>query len=92
MARECEICGRTLRTGRKYCYEHRSQGYAKRPASSSEDNIFALLIGIVIIIMLLGAAMYFVVEWLKTHMWVFYSITGIIVLVLGFWVYINFIE
>ena len=23
MARYCEVCGRTLKTGRKYCYEHR---------------------------------------------------------------------
>jgi len=24
---ECEVCGRTLKTGRKYCYEHRNSGY-----------------------------------------------------------------
>jgi hypothetical protein len=27
MPRECEICGRTLRTGRKYCYQCKSEGY-----------------------------------------------------------------
>lgn len=32
MSKECEICGRTIKTGRKYCWEHRntSQGDAAR--------------------------------------------------------------
>ncbi len=37
--RECEICGRGLRTGRKYCYEHRSQGRVRGKSEKSyEDN------------------------------------------------------
>jgi hypothetical protein len=28
MAKECEICGRSIRTGRKYCWEHRHNSQA----------------------------------------------------------------
>ncbi len=54
--RTCEICGRELRTGRKYCYQHRnSKGEIKQPKfiwMSYENGliIFFLIIAILIIL------------------------------------------
>lgn len=36
MTRECVVCGRKLRTGRKYCYEHRS--WSKRTSSNEKTK------------------------------------------------------
>lgn len=54
MTRECEICGRTLKTGRKYCYEHRGyRGYSEQTPTEIKKrqdvsaNLFIWIVGII---------------------------------------------
>ena len=49
MSRKCEICGRTLRTGRKYCYEHRSLGKGRQNNRSDSNPLLAWMILSVIV-------------------------------------------
>jgi len=49
--RECVICGRTLRTGRKYCYEHKGRGYSRdyhKPSKPFSNPTKVILMGIVL--------------------------------------------
>lgn len=52
MTRECELCGRTLRTGRKYCYDCKTGGGIKRNKNRQrvQTNSMAIFVSIAIIV------------------------------------------
>ena len=52
MIRKCIICGRQLKTGRKYCYQHRSMALKKKSKRkiSNKEVFFLMVIGVVIFI------------------------------------------
>lgn len=57
---ECIECGRTLRTGRKYCYLHRSLGRTSSNKHNSLDRAFM----IVFLLAMVGTAFAYVMYWL----------------------------
>lgn len=49
MSRTCIICGRPLKTGRKYCYEHRNSNLGSRfPLRRGEKRVIILIVFFVI--------------------------------------------
>lgn len=95
MVRKCEICERTLRTGRKYCWEHRSSGYAgesKWIGKGYGSGGFGILIMIFLLFGLMVNVILRVGQWFKAHIWVFYSLVGIAVLLWILFVYMRFFK
>lgn len=58
MARHCEICGRKLITGRKYCHIHRGYGNLRR--NNSDIAILFLIVAAIFIL-------YSLLNWVKQH-------------------------
>lgn len=52
----CEVCGRNLRTGRKYCYEHRRSNEFSRVR---DDTDYGLIIIIVIGFLFAGILLFY---------------------------------
>jgi len=76
---ECEICGRRLVTGRKYCYEHR--GYRGEDRGSNiRDSILPLMIFFIVAIFLF----YLLMQWFKiSPLTASLSVSIIMVLLIG---------
>ncbi len=81
MVRHCVICGATLRTGRKYCHIHRSEGrYGK--IKKGDDGagmvVFATFVGIAWILWLIIKRF---LGYLNEHVFLSFFLVFLIVLV-----------
>ena len=49
--RTCEICGRGIITGRKYCYRHRNSrdDKAHRPPKNDFEFLFLIILGFMVL-------------------------------------------
>jgi len=94
-ARKCQApgCNRTLITGRKYCYVHRSLGRGKH--NSGDDEAMAeLFVFFMIPFMLVGIGWVFgkvigepIFNWINIHKPFFFTILSIILVIITYLVY-----
>ncbi|MFH1289989.1 MAG: hypothetical protein ABIH92_01130 [Nanoarchaeota archaeon] len=54
MGRECKVCGRTLKTGRKYCYLHKhGHEYKKKEDYGVSKVMLAIIVACLIFVILI---------------------------------------
>ena len=78
MARRCEVCGRRLVTGRKYCYEHR---HTRTSSSRDVTPIFVLFLIIIAIYLI-----YQIIS--QIYLWMSNNLIIVSIVLIGFSVYV----
>ena len=60
MSRKCKVCGKPLKTGRKYCYLHKGYTGQHRAEVNQMSAATSEMVGWIMKIILLGAILYFI--------------------------------